>query len=175
MIKVKSHGLRREITNPADGSKRVTIPVTFIEEGRSGAVGSLSRTNDFLSQLTGKPVGLNQLRIHTQSIPEEQIGDYPVDKVFDQGHINRILYSFPQMRQQGNVEARMIDGKPTYIVTEIGGVAVEDKDERVTTETLAQISPETIRNARVGVAEVRTLTNEGAPAPGALTNERVRA
>lgn len=157
MIKVQRHGNKIRVSNPVDGSEQVLRNVVFTEEGRAGLNPTLANSNAVLNQLVGANTGLTQLRTHTQPVLENQLHLFPVDKEFPQGFINRRLYSTSQMTQQDGVEARMIDGKPTYVVTELGTTAVDDIDMRMSNETLAQIDPKSILRARSGVAGVTIL------------------
>lgn len=174
MLKVLKHGSKIRVKNPVTGEWTEMINVQFVEEGRTGAVGTIANSSKFLDRLTGKQTGLNQLRTHTQPVNADEIETFPVGSEI-QGHINRVMYSQPQMRQQQQVLARMVDGKPTFFVTELDQLPKDDRDERVKNETLAIINPQILRDAGVGVAEV--ITVEAAPIgqPAARPTERVGA
>lgn len=163
MLKVTRHGIKTVVTNPVDGSKNTIIAVTFVEQGRSGAIASLSNSTDFLNRITGRKTGLDQFRTHTQPVDAEQIDLFPLGKEIA-GHINRTLFSTPQMRQQEGVDSRMIDGKPTYFVTILDDVAKEDVDFRMSNEALIAIDVNLFRAARTGTAEVQVLQEVGHPA-----------
>lgn len=156
MLIVLKHGNRVRVENPVDGSSTELINVVFAEEGRSGAISSMSGTSDFLSRLTGENVGLDNIRVHTHPIKADKIGFFPLGRKIA-GHINRKLYSQPQIRQQEHVESRMVDGKPTYFTTYIDDAAKEDLDYRMTNETLAQVDPDQFRRIRTGTAQVDIL------------------
>jgi hypothetical protein len=156
MLTVLKHGNRVKVHNPVDGSSTELINVVFAEEGRSGAISSMSGTSDFLNRLTGESVGLDNLRVHTHPIKADKIGLFPLGKKI-LGHINRKLYSQPQIRQQENVESRMVDGRPTYFTTYLDDTEKEDLDYRMANETLAQVDPEQFRRIRIGAAQVDIL------------------
>lgn len=172
MIKVQAHGNKSIVSNPVDGSETTVRNVIFTEEGRGGANRSLSASSDFLNQITGKNSGLIQIRTHTQPVLESEIGLFPVGKEFP-GHINRHIFSTPQMGQQEGRDARMVDGKPAYFTTELGAQPLEDDDQRMSNETLAQINPQAILRARTVGTTVRIV--EMVPRPGNFSNvaERV--
>lgn len=157
MLKVLRHGNKTSVKNPIDGTFQEMVNVVFIEEGRSGGNSSMSDTSSFLSKISGGgDVGLATQRTHTHPVKADKIDLFPLGKKFP-GHINRRLFSTPQIRQQENVYSRMVDGKPTYFVTEIGEVEKEDLDLRMSNDTLVQISPDYFRNTRTGTAEVNIL------------------
>lgn len=154
MIKVLRHGNVISVQNPITGEWNDMINITFVEEGRSGADKGMSETSAFLSSLAGEQVGLNQLRTHTHPVLAEKVGLFPLGKEFA-GHINRGLYTTPQIRQQLDKEARIIDGKPTYFKTWIAQDAQEDRDLRMDTNVLAQLNPSAIFNTQLGAANVK--------------------
>lgn len=156
MLTVLKHGNRISVKNPVNFTVTEMINVVFEEKGRSGAIASMSDTSDFLSRLTGQSVGLDQVRVHTHPIKADKIGLFPLGKEIP-GHINRKLFSTPQLRQQEGVESRMVDGKPTYFTTYLDDVVKPDQDYRMANETLAIIDPEHFRNSRAGTAEVSIL------------------
>lgn len=78
MIKVLAHGNRIAVMNPATGEETIMINVIFVEEGRGSGDIHMSESADFLRQITGKDVGLNVFRTHTQPIVEEEIDTFPV-------------------------------------------------------------------------------------------------
>lgn len=156
MLTVQKHGNKIVVTNPANGSKTELINVVFVEEGRSGAIGSMSASSDFLSRITGSNTGLDNLRVHTHPIKADKIDLFPVGKQLP-GHINRKLFSTPQISQQQGVQSRMVDGKPTYFTTSLDDVAKPDEDFRMDNSDLVKVNPDYFRNSRVGVAEVSVL------------------
>jgi hypothetical protein len=164
MIKVLRHGDTISVTNPVDGRTNTMINVVFIEEGRSGANKALSGSTDFLNNLVGLEVGLEQVRTHTQPVLATQIEHFPVGREYP-GHINRSLYSVPQMRQQIGREPRMVDGKPTFFATELSEKAEEDKDFRLSIDILASIKPEEFANVQYGASEVRVLESRARVLP----------
>lgn len=157
MIKVQRHGRSFAVKNPATGKETDMINIVFVEEGRKGANSSLSGSSNFLSSVIGEDIGLEQTRTHTHPVLLKAIGKFPVNKEFP-GHINRELHSIPQMRQQEGIEARAIDGRPTYFKTWIEEKAVDDVDKRMSNELLLSVSPALVFNARAGGAEVRILS-----------------
>jgi hypothetical protein len=167
MIKVLRHGNTIEVENPVTGEVNVMINVTFIEEGRGGADRGMTETTAFLSQLTGQEVGLSQLRVHTHPVLASKIGLFPIGQEFP-GHINRGLFSTPQIRQQIDKDPRIIDGKPTYFKTWISDRPEADVDMRVDNNILASVRPSEVFNANVGAANVRVL--ETAMAAGRTAN-----
>lgn len=172
MIKVLRHGNRINVINPVTGQPTEMVNVIFVEEGRSGANPQLSITTDFLSSLVGEDVGLQNLRVHTQPVLVNQLEKFPIGKEFP-GHINRGLFSTPQMQQQENRPARMIGGKPTYFSTWIDGVAAEDVDQRVSNEILLRTDPDAFRKANVGATRVEILEDNGLSTGRASIPERV--
>lgn len=156
MLKVLRHGNRIVVTNPANGSKSEMINVVFQEEGRSGAISSMGATSDFLDRITGSNVGLEQLRVHTHPIKADKIELFPVGKELP-GHVNRKLFSTPQIAQQAGVQSRMVDGKPTYFTTFLDDVAKADEDYRMDNADLIKIDVGYFRNSRIGVANVEVL------------------
>lgn len=156
MIKILRHGALIVVSNPVDGSEQTLRNIVFVEEGRAGADRTLSDSNAFLNKLMGKQVGLSQLRTHTQPVLVSEVGAFVVGREF-QGHINREMHSTPQMRQQEDVGARLIDGKPTYFKTWLDGTMKDDVDYRMSNETLVSIAPQFLLRARIGGAIVKTI------------------
>lgn len=171
MVRVHSHGNKIAVVNPVTGQETVMINVTFVEEGRGGANSQLALTSDFLSQITGESVGLSQIRVHTQPVVAEKISLFPIGKEFP-GHVNRALYSTPQMEQQKNAEPRMIDGQPTYFTTWISNREEEDVDKRISNEALLQLNPQGFLNISPRATVVKVL--EEKPSAAFRTSETVR-
>jgi hypothetical protein len=169
MIKVLRHGNTIEVVNPVDGSVTRMINVTFVEEGRGGADKGMAETTAFLSQITGQNVGLSQLRTHTHPIKAELIGQFPLNMEMP-GHINRGLFSTPQINQQLDKEARLIDGKPTYFKTWISATPEEDKDYRIDVNVMAQIAPAKLFTSNVGAARVRVVETRSEGPQGSRSN-----
>lgn len=161
MIKVLKHGNIIAVRNPVTGREQRMVNVVFVEEGRAGADPKMSQTSDFLSNITGENVGLNSLRVHTHPVLEEKIDLFPPQKEFP-GHINRGLYSTPQLRQQENVDARMIDGKPTFFKTWISNNPEEDVDLRIDAEVLVSAKPDAVFSANTRGTEVRIVEQRNA-------------
>lgn len=160
MVKIQKIGQRRVITNPANGQQTVEIPVTFIENGRSGLNEQLAQSGAALSDVFGTKIGLEQFRVHTFPVPEDQFA--PIKEAYDKKaelplFINRKLTSLPQMRQQENVVARIIDNKLTYVSTYLSKAPEDDKDLRSSLDVMAQINPGAIANAITGTAVVQVL------------------
>jgi hypothetical protein len=157
MIRVLRHGNTISVQNPVTGEWNNMINVTFIEEGRGGADQGMTETTAFLANITGDSgVGLNQARIHTHPIMADKIGLFPVGAEFP-GHINRGLYSTPQIQQQTNRDARMIDGRPTYFKTWISPQPEDDKDFRISLDVLVAAKPSEVFGAVVGAARVEVI------------------
>jgi hypothetical protein len=157
MIKVLRHGNTISVQNPATGEWTDMINVTFAEEGRGGADKGMSETTAFLSNITGDAnVGLNQIRIHTHPVKVDKIGLFPIGQEFP-GHINRGLFSQPQIRQQVDKDPRIVDGKATYFKTWISDTPEEDVDMRMDNNVLGSVKPSAVFGANVGAANVKTL------------------
>jgi hypothetical protein len=156
MIKVIRHGHTINVQNPITLEWNEMINVTFVEEGRAGADKGMSETSAFLSAIIGEEVGLSQLRTHTHPINSDKIGFFPIGFEMP-GHINRGLFSTPQIRQQVDKDPRLIDGKPTYFKTWISDKPEEDVDMRMDNNALVQMSPNSVFGANVGAARVQTL------------------
>lgn len=168
MIKVLRHGSIIAVTNPITRVEQEMVNVVFIEEGRDGGDAHMSETSRFLSDLTGEQVGLSNLRIHTHPVLRGKENLFPVHKDYggdsDQtfpGHINRGMYSTPQLRQQESADPRMIDGRPTYFKTWIGNQPEEDVDQRISNDVLAQSNPSAVFNANVRGTDVRVIEDRG--------------
>lgn len=162
-IKVLKHGNKIAVRNPVTGEEEVLINVVFVEEGRSGGDANMSETSQFLSQITGEEVGLNQLRIHTHPVLAKKIGLFPVDSEFP-GHINRGLFSTPQLQQQVGRPARLVDGKPTYFKTWISEKPEDDVDQRIDNDVLMSKAPDMLFDAQIGATRVRVLEQVAVPA-----------
>jgi len=161
MMKVLRHGNTISVQNPVTGEWNQLINVVFVEEGRGGADKGMSETTAFLASITGDDgVGLNQVRIHTHPVMADKIGLFPVGQEFP-GHINRGLFSTPQIRQQVDRDPRIIDGKPTYFKTWISNKPEEDVDMRMDNNVLGQVNPSSVFSSSVGAANVRTVQNAG--------------
>jgi hypothetical protein len=156
MIKVLRHGNVISVQNPITGELNEMINVTFVEEGRAGADKGMFETSAFLSALTGEQVGLSQLRTHTHPVISTKIGLFPVGQEFP-GHINRGMYSTPQIRQQLDKDARLIDGRPTYFKTWISEKAEDDVDQRMDNNVFTQVNPSSLFSANVGAATVNVV------------------
>lgn len=159
MVKVLRHGSRRTINNPVTGQPQETVVVVFVENDRGGDNGSSSslvESSNALSIAVGEDVGLAQIRSHSQSIPIDKLGFFPVGREFPDIFINRKLYSFPQMPQQQGVPPRMVDGSPTYFTSELSTVRKDDENKRIPDEKLIMVAPEMFLHAQVGAAVVNT-------------------
>lgn len=160
MIKVTKHGRREQVLNPSTGVWQDMTVVTWQEYGRGTTNKQLSNTSDYLSSLVGENVGFEGVRTHSQLVPTDKLKLFPVDKDFP-GHINRILWSEPQMGQQENVDAQIVDGKPTYFTTVISGRPEEDVDMRVSLELIYSKNPSALFNGSRRRTEVRELDENG--------------
>jgi hypothetical protein len=162
MVIVQRHGARRRILNPVTNKWQETINVTFVEPDRAGGANSgLANSSQALSAAIGMNVGLNQLRTHTQPVLASAIGEFPIGKEFPTLFVNRTLYSTPQMQQQEGVDARMLDGKPTYFVTELGDQQKEDIDQRLDSNVLATVDKNLFKNARTRQTAVEEIEQFG--------------
>lgn len=158
MVRVFRHGNRIVVTNPVDPAIKTTmVNVTFVEIGRRGANHQVSDTSALLDRLIADELremgletsGLDQFRIHTQPVRAEVVErSFPVGRQFD-AWINRSLYSVPQLRQQQvntltgePIRPRMIDGKPTFFLTNMEETPKDDVDARLSNDVLAAIHPE---------------------------------
>jgi hypothetical protein len=157
MVKVQAHGDTTEITNPVTREVTRMINVVFVEEGRDGADKNMSESSRLLSELIGEEVGLKQIRTHTHPVLEEQIGNFPIGAEFP-FHISRGLYSEPQIRQQVDKPARIVDGKPTFFKTWLSKTIDPDQDYRKDVNILAS-NEGTARvfGVNVGATTVRTV------------------
>lgn len=165
MIKVLRHGNTISVQNPVTLEWTEMINVTFIEEGRGGADKGMTETTKFLESITGdQNVGLNQVRIHTHPVMAEKIGLFPVGTEFP-GHINRGLFSTPQIRQQVDKDPRIIDGKPTYFKTWISARPEEDTDLRMDNNVLAGVRPSAVFGGFVSAANVKLVSTNSQEGP----------
>jgi hypothetical protein len=161
-IKVREIADIIEVANPAKPGEVTTMQnVVFIEEGRSGANIGLSTSSDLLSEFIGENVGLIQTRTHTQPVRLDQVAKFQPGMEIPGLHINRELHSVPQMRNQVDKEARMINGKPTYFVTYLSKEALPDKDFRLDIDTLAKFNPSELFDAQVGATITRRADRNG--------------
>jgi hypothetical protein len=159
MLRVKSHGNTIEVLNPVTKEMTRMVNVVFTEEGRGGADGNMSKSSDLLSRLVGKNVGLNNIRVHTQPVKMEYLNLFPIGAEME-GHINRGLFSTPQLRQQIDVDPREVDGKPTYFKTWISDKPEEDVDARISNDVMASVNPRGFFNARISGTTVKLIPNE---------------
>lgn len=161
-IKVRELGDRITVANPAKPGEVTEMQnVIFIEEGRSGANIGLSTSSDLLSEFVGENVGLIQTRTHTQPVRLDQVQKFQIGMEIPNLHINRELHSVPQMKNQVDKEARMINGKPTYFVTYLSKEALPDKDFRLDIDTLAKFNPSELFDAQVGATTTRRADANG--------------
>lgn len=177
MIKVQKVGNRNRVLNPQTGQWQEVVNIIFVEEGRGGAISSMSETSAALSNAVGQNVGLNILRTHTHPVLVDTVAQFPVGKEFPSLFINRKLFSQPQLNQQLNVDSRMIEGKPTYFTTYISAKAEEDIDMRLSNELLAKVNPEAFSKSRVGATRTElvgeNVQNLGQTQLGQRVNARV--
>lgn len=163
MVRVERYGKTITVDNPArPGERTRQTVVVFTEEGRPEDLTGVARSNAVLSGITGKNVGIRNLRTHSQPILEEDLHRFPVGSEHPTLFINRSMYSTPQVEAQRNVLARMVDGQPTFFLTELATAPEGDKDKRMNLETIAHLQPFTVLNARVRVANTVT---EPVPTP----------
>lgn len=135
MLKILRHGALRRVSNPSDGSETLLRTVVFQEEGRTGANLTLASSTNFLNNLLGRNVGLKTTRTHSQPVLDSEIGLFPVGQTIP-GHINRKIFSVPQMDQQENVEPQMVNGKPVFFVTYLDDEIKDDVDLTESNETM---------------------------------------
>lgn len=175
MIKVLRHGDTIAVRNPVTGKEQIMVNVTFIEEGRGGGSDAqMSGTSAFLSEIAGEEVGLQNVRTHTHPVLQETAEKFPVGETFP-GYINRRLYSTPQLRQQRGVDARMVDGRPTYFKTWIGRNPEDDVDLRISNDVLAASHPDSVFNSQIGATDVRLVSTESREGPQPLNQGGSRA
>lgn len=160
MLKVLRHGNSITVKNPITLQESHMINVVFTEEGRSGADATMSATNNFLDKIVGETTGLGQTRVHTQPVLASTIDKFPVGKEIE-GHINRELFSTPQIRQHMGVAPRMVSGRPTYFKTWLSDEALPDVDFRLDNDVIADKNPDLIFSAKVGAAEVQVTERRG--------------
>lgn len=179
MVKVFRYGDKIAVRNPANPSE-VThmVKVTFMEEGREGGNAQVSNTTAILDrllaeELNGETTGLNQFRIHTQPVREDQVRLFPIGRQFN-AFINRGLFSTPQLRQQEGVRPRMIDGRPTFFLTWMEDVKRDDVDQRLSNDVLATIHPEYFAEQVVSQSAEVTLEETKNPAEQREEMELVR-
>jgi hypothetical protein len=171
MIKVLDHGAKTRIKDPVTGKWNEMINVRFIEEGRSGGNVQMSESTSFLDSVMGEQTGLATRRIHTHPVLASKIDLFPVGKTLP-GHINRNLYSTPQLRQQEGVDARMIDGKLTYFTTYLSSKPEADRDSRWSISETLLVDPQGLKHVQLGSALVEVLEEhpgeviQGPGAPG---------
>lgn len=154
MIKVTAHGDVTRVQNPQSGVWQEMIPVTTIETSkRSGGNADLSESSNELDEYFGEETGLQSFRTHTQLVKREAVARlFPIGTEIKTKFINRKLFSQAQMKQQTNVDARMIDGNITYFSTYISSKELPDIDLRLERNIAAQLYPDQFKNARVGAA-----------------------
>jgi hypothetical protein len=165
-VKVLKLGDVIEVENPVTGGLTQMQNVVFIEEGRSGADLQMSESSRLLSDAVGTNVGLDQLRTHTHPVKLTEVQNFPPGTEFKNLHINRGLYSTPQIRQQIDKDPRVIDGKPTFFKTWISDKPEEDVDYRLSIDVLANWAPGRLMEANVGAANVRTVEKANAGSSG---------
>lgn len=154
MIEVIEHRDFVSIKNPQTGQWQDMVTIVFLERGRSSANRGMSETSEFLSKLVGEDVGLESIRIHTHPVKIGSLSKFPIGSQHE-GHINRKLYSTPQMENQVGRPPRIIDGQLTYFVTNIEAMAKDDLDFR-DGKTVTQLVPqELIDQASVRATEVK--------------------
>lgn len=170
MVKIHRHGDTFATMNPATGEWQEMTNVVFIEEGRNGANRSLSDSSRALAEAAGiEDVGLANTRTHTQPVRSDKIGEFPIGKEFDL-HINREMWSTPQMANQEDKVPRIIDGKITYFKTELSKTMEEDRDYRTVVLTTADMVPqELINQATRSLRATQVKTINRAPRPVAQT------
>jgi len=165
MIRVLRHGDTIAVRNPVTGQEQLMVNVTFVEEGgRNGGDAQMSETSQLLSEFAGENVGLQNLRIHTHPVLANKVKNFPIDATFP-GFINRRLYSTPQLRQQVGVDARMVDGKPTYFKTSIGRTPEEDVDLRISNDVLASTNAVAFYGSQIGATDVRLVSADSRQGP----------
>lgn len=132
MVKVKEHGDRFSTQDPSTKEWTEMVNIIFIEKGREGVNKTLSGSSKALDEVLGlgdDTTGLDNTRTHTQPVKVERLKDFPIGQEFPL-HINREMWSLPQMAAQEDKAGRIIDGKLTYFKTELSKVPEDDKDYR---------------------------------------------
>lgn len=165
MVTVFGHGDTFATKDPSTQAWTEMINVVFIEKGRDGVNKTLSDSSRALAEVTGVgDMGLDNTRTHTQPVKSDKIGEFPIGKEFDL-HINREMWSVPQMANQENKVPRIIEGKLTYFKTSLSRIPEEDKDYRtINVPTEEMIPVELLNQAKRGTlraTEVRTIRTNG--------------
>lgn len=177
MITVKEIRDTFATLDPATGQWQEMTNVVFIEKGRSGVNRSLSASSEFLDELVGEKTGLDNTRTHTQPVRAELVekGKFPVDSEH-RGHINREMWSTPQMANQQDKVPRIIDQKVTYFKTKLEAIPKEDEDYRTVSITSDSVIPQELLNQatqNMRATQVRTIHR--APAPVVETQPRAES
>lgn len=173
MIEVLRIGDETRIMNPVTGEWQDMVNMVFIERGRDSANKAMSDTSNFLSELVGDEVGLENIRVHTHPVRRDKVDKFPVGSTHE-GHINREMWSMPQMQQQIGREPRIVNGKITYFTTKLGATPEPDADYRTEIQTQVHLPAELLERARVGATQVQVTKRNPAPVrpsvPGSVEN-----
>lgn len=159
-VKVLRVGNINDVDNPVDNQTRRVQNITFAEWGREGADDGMSETNEALSIVLGKKIGLENIRVHTHPLPVDEAQPFvdgfnnDPEKVYEGLFINRKMHSLPQIPQQVGVMPRLIDNRPTFFTTYLSTTKKDDIDLRMSNESLMRVKPEYFTNAQVGAAKV---------------------
>ena len=162
MVTVQRIGDTFQSKDPSTGEWTEMTNVVFIEKGRDGVNKTLSESSNVLNEVLGieGTTGLDNTRTHTQPVRSNLIGEFPIGKEFPELHINREMWSIPQMANQEGKVPRIIGNKLTYFKTSLSKEPLDDRDFR-TVEVTADdmVSKDLVAQAKrsLRATEVRTI------------------
>lgn len=146
MVEVLRHGDTFVTQDPSTKEWTEMINVVFIEKGRSGVNRTLSESSRVLAEVAGvENVGLDNTRTHTQPVRSDMVKEFPVGTQLPL-HINREMWSTPQMANQEDKVPRIVDGKVTYFKTDLSKTPEEDKDYRTVSLSTTDMVPQELIN-----------------------------
>jgi len=167
MITVIRHGDTFETQDPSTGAWTEMTNVVFIEKGRDGVNKTLSESSKLLGELIGAETGLDNTRTHTQPVRSSTVAQFPVGQEIPNLHINREMWSLPQMANQEDKAPRIIDGKVTYFKTTLSKIPEDDKDFRTIAVPVEEMVPKDLLNQAtrtLRATQVRTIRRATSPA-----------
>jgi hypothetical protein len=170
MVIVKEHGNTFETRDPSTGEWTQMTNVVFIEKGRDGVNKTLSDSSQALNEAAGltETTGLDNTRTHTQPVRTSLVAEFPVGKEFAL-HINREMWSIPQMANQEGKVPRIIGNKLTFFKTSLSKNPEEDKDYRtVEVSSDDMVSPDLVNQAKrsLRATEVRVISRPAGASSG---------
>lgn len=155
MLKVTGKGKPYDTQDPRSKQWTTLVNVIYEEVGRPTGKFGLVRSTELLDNFFGEATGLPQVRSHTQPMRVEVANKIKVGDEIPNLHINRGLYSLPDIKAQLDVKPRMIGNRPTFFLTWLDDKEADDLDERLPNEVLAQIRPDLFLAATVENAQIR--------------------